>query len=82
MISIVHSSDVISQAKVRLEMNLEKSRQQHIKEIEEKEQEMEELRYSTQKKVITCSIFDVLQDDKILVLSKLNAFADNNFIVA
>ena len=32
-------------------MNLEKVRQQHIKDTEEKDEEMEELRYSTQKKV-------------------------------
>lgn len=32
-------------------MNLEKLRQQHLKDTEEKDQEMEDLRYSTQKKV-------------------------------
>ena len=32
-------------------LNLEKLRQQHIKDTEEKDKEMEELRYSTQKKV-------------------------------
>mgnify|MGYP000290691939 CR=1 FL=1 len=41
----------LEQTKVRLEMNLEKLRQQHTKEIEEKEQESEDLRYSTQKKL-------------------------------
>lgn len=32
-------------------MNLERSKQQHNKELEEKEEEIEELRYSMQKKV-------------------------------
>ena len=42
----------VFQTKVRLEMNLEKLRQQNMKDVEEKEQEMEDLRYSTQKKVV------------------------------
>ncbi|KAL4224255.1 TRAFAC class myosin-kinesin ATPase superfamily [Mactra antiquata] len=41
----------LEQTKVRLEMNLEKMRQQHMKDIEDKDQEMEDLRYSTQKKL-------------------------------
>lgn len=32
-------------------MNIERAKQQHNKELEEKEEEMEELRYSMQKKV-------------------------------
>lgn len=32
-------------------MNLERSKQQHNKELEEKDEEIEELRYSMQKKV-------------------------------
>jgi len=39
------------QAKVRLEMSLEKARQQSLKEMEDKDQEMEDLRFNTQKKV-------------------------------
>ena len=49
--SVSHFIICFLQTKIRLEMNLEKARQQHIKDTEEKEQEMEELRYSTQKKV-------------------------------
>ncbi|XP_052268542.1 unconventional myosin-XVIIIa-like isoform X7 [Dreissena polymorpha] len=41
----------LEQTKVRLEMNLEKARQQSLKEAEEKDQEMEDLRFSTQKKL-------------------------------
>lgn len=41
----------LEQTKVRLEMNLEKARQQSLKEMEDKDQEMEELRYATQKKL-------------------------------
>ena len=41
----------VIQAKLRLEMTAEKTRQQHSKELEEKEQELEDMRYSTQKKV-------------------------------
>lgn len=32
-------------------MNIEKSKQQHQKELEEKDEEIEEMRYKTQKKV-------------------------------
>lgn len=32
-------------------MNIERAKQQHSKELEEKEEEIEELRYSMQKKV-------------------------------
>lgn len=32
-------------------MNIERAKQQHNKELEDKEEEMEELRYSMQKKV-------------------------------
>lgn len=32
-------------------MNLERSRQQHLKDLEEKDEEMEEMRFKTQKKV-------------------------------
>nr|XP_022342428.1 unconventional myosin-XVIIIa-like isoform X4 [Crassostrea virginica] len=41
----------LEQTKIRLEMNLERSKQQHNKELEEKEEEIEELRYSMQKKL-------------------------------
>ncbi|XP_012936920.1 unconventional myosin-XVIIIa [Aplysia californica] len=41
----------LEQAKLRLEMNLEKSKQQHVKDLEEKDEEMEEMRYKTQKKL-------------------------------
>ncbi|KAH9524269.1 Unconventional myosin-XVIIIa [Bulinus truncatus] len=41
----------LEQAKLRLEMNVEKSKQQHAKELEEKDEEMEEMRYKTQKKL-------------------------------
>ncbi|XP_048747756.2 unconventional myosin-XVIIIa-like isoform X4 [Ostrea edulis] len=41
----------LEQTKIRLEMNLERAKQQHNKELEEKEEEMEELRYSMQKKL-------------------------------
>ncbi|XP_041350261.1 unconventional myosin-XVIIIa-like isoform X3 [Gigantopelta aegis] len=41
----------LEQAKLRLEMNVEKSKQQHSKELEEKEEELEELRFKMQKKV-------------------------------
>ncbi|XP_021349921.1 unconventional myosin-XVIIIa-like isoform X6 [Mizuhopecten yessoensis] len=41
----------LEQTKTRLEMNLERLRQTHIKELEEKEEEMQENRYATQKKL-------------------------------
>ncbi|KAK3084703.1 hypothetical protein FSP39_017720 [Pinctada imbricata] len=41
----------LEQTKVRLEMNLERQRQSHMKEMEEKEEDIEEMRYSTQKKL-------------------------------
>ncbi|XP_055861175.1 unconventional myosin-XVIIIa-like isoform X2 [Biomphalaria glabrata] len=41
----------LEQAKLRLEMNIEKSKQQQVKELEEKEEEIEEMRYKTQKKL-------------------------------
>lgn len=39
------------QIKIRLEMNIERVKQQYNKELEEKEEEMEEFRYFMQKKV-------------------------------
>ncbi|BFZ18652.1 hypothetical protein BsWGS_21691 [Bradybaena similaris] len=41
----------LEQAKLRLEMNMEKFKQQHQKDLEEKDAEIEELRYKTQKKL-------------------------------
>ncbi|XP_033748343.1 unconventional myosin-XVIIIa-like isoform X3 [Pecten maximus] len=41
----------LEQTKTRLEMNLERLRQTHMKELEEKEEEMQENRYATQKKL-------------------------------
>ncbi|KAL5016328.1 hypothetical protein ScPMuIL_005917 [Solemya velum] len=41
----------LEQTKLRLEMNIEKSRQHNLKELEEKEEELEEMRSSTQKKL-------------------------------
>ncbi len=41
----------LEQTKLRLEMAQEKLRQTHTRELEEKEQELEEMRASTQKKV-------------------------------
>ncbi|XP_061197943.1 unconventional myosin-XVIIIa-like isoform X2 [Saccostrea echinata] len=41
----------LEQTKIRLEMNLERSKQQHNKELEEKEEEIEEMRYAMQKKL-------------------------------
>ncbi|XP_067682622.1 unconventional myosin-XVIIIa-like isoform X2 [Haliotis asinina] len=41
----------LEQGKLRLEMNLERQRQQHLKELEEKDEEMEEMRFKTQKKL-------------------------------
>lgn len=41
----------LEQTKIRLEMNYERLRQQHQKELEDKDEEMEEMRCSTQKKV-------------------------------
>ncbi|XP_046371611.2 unconventional myosin-XVIIIa-like isoform X3 [Haliotis rufescens] len=41
----------LEQGKLRLEMNLERSRQQHLKDLEEKDEEMEEMRFKTQKKL-------------------------------
>jgi len=43
--------DVFCQAKLRLEMGQERLRQQHAKELEEKELDMETIKASTQKKV-------------------------------
>lgn len=44
-------------------MNIERAKQQHNKELEEKEEEMEELRYSMQKKV---SLILVVKTDVLL----------------
>ncbi|XP_064613479.1 LOW QUALITY PROTEIN: unconventional myosin-XVIIIa-like [Liolophura sinensis] len=41
----------LEQGKLRLEMQQEKSRQQHIKDLDEKETELEEMRYTTQKRL-------------------------------
>ncbi|CAG5121919.1 unnamed protein product, partial [Candidula unifasciata] len=41
----------LEQAKLRLEMNMEKLKQQHQKDVEEKDGEIEEMRYKTQKKL-------------------------------
>ena len=43
------------QAKLKLEMAQEQMRQKHAKELDEKEEEMEEMRSSTQKKVQSLS---------------------------
>lgn len=39
------------QTKLRLEMNIEKLKQQHTRELEDKEEDLEEMRTKTQKKV-------------------------------
>ena len=44
---------MLQQAKERLEMNSERTRQQHSKELDSKEEEIEEMRVSYQKKVKT-----------------------------
>ncbi|XP_064618703.1 unconventional myosin-XVIIIa-like isoform X2 [Lineus longissimus] len=41
----------LGQAKLRLEMTSEKQRQQHQKDLEDKDTEIEDMRYSTQKRV-------------------------------
>jgi len=45
------SSCRVAQAKLRLEMGQERLRQQHTKELEEKESDLESIKASTQKKV-------------------------------
>ena len=52
------------QAKLKLEMAQEQMRQKHAKELDEKEEEMEEMRSSTQKKVQSLS-YDQSDDSKL-----------------
>jgi len=47
--------------KLRLEMAQEKLRQQHAKELEEKEQELENIKATTQKKANTYSLFKFIE---------------------
>jgi len=51
--SVSHSNVVtdVEQAKLRLEVGQERLRQQHAKELEEKEMDLETIKASTQKKV-------------------------------
>lgn len=48
-ISLLHS-----QAKLRLEMEMERQRQTHSKDIESKDEEVDEIRRSCSKKVTSC----------------------------
>ncbi len=48
---------IFLQTKLRLEMNAEKTRQQHNRDIEEKETEMEEVRAAAQKRVSRAILF-------------------------
>ncbi|XP_052800270.1 unconventional myosin-XVIIIa-like isoform X12 [Mya arenaria] len=59
----------LEQAKVRLEMSLEKARQQSLKDVEEKDQEMEDLRFSTQKKLkqMESQIEEEYEERKLMV---------------
>ncbi|XP_036369695.1 unconventional myosin-XVIIIa isoform X3 [Octopus sinensis] len=62
----------LEQTKLRLEMNLQNLRQQHIKEIEEKDDDLEELRYSTQKKLkqLESQLEEEYDDKRLLMQDK------------
>ena len=53
-------------------MNKEKLRQEHNRELEEKEQEMEDMRASSQKKVIF--MIDTKDDDVLFIINSLVPF--------
>ena len=60
------------QAKLKLEMAQEQMRQKHAKELDEKEEEMEEMRSSTQKKVQSLS-YDQSGDSQLYcIVHRLN----------
>lgn len=62
----------LEQTKLRLEMNLQNLRQQHIKEMEEKDEDLEELRYSTQKKLkqLESQLEEEYDDKRLLMQDK------------
>jgi len=47
------------QAKLRLEMGQERLRQQHAKELEEKELDLDNIKASTQKKVCSLIVYNM-----------------------
>ena len=61
---------LLLQAKLRLEMATEKLRQQNAKELEEKEEELEEMRANTQKKVRTFGSVSVNVTEAKMPVSK------------
>lgn len=62
----------LEQSKLRLEMNIQNLRQQNMKELEEKEEELEDMRYSTQKKLkqLESQLEEEYDDKRLLMQDK------------
>lgn len=62
----------LEQTKLRLEMNIQNLRQQNMKELDDKEEELENMRYSTQKKLkqLESQLEEEYDDKRLLMQDK------------